>query len=110
MHNNPRAPESATLQPAAQPMNRRIKPPSTYPFWREVSDTAPKPSLHYLTNQPRQKFKLALKVSVGDKTGLTDFVISRHATGTTDEPTDWRQELQTGDRQHAQEQIQQKQK
>ena len=47
------------------------------------------PTLYHLTNQPRQKFKLALKVSVGDKTGLTDFVISRRATGrATDEPTD----------------------
>ena len=37
--------------------------------------------------------------------------ISRHATGrATDEPTDPRQELQTGDRQRAQEQIQQQQK
>ena len=50
-------------------------------------------------------------LSASDKTGLTDFVISRPATGrATDEPTDSRHVLQTGDKQHAQEQIQQKQK
>ena len=46
------------------------------------------PARFHLTNQPRQKFKLALKVSVGDKTGLTDFVISRRATGRLSRRTD----------------------
>ena len=53
-----------------------------------VLDIKTIPALYHLTNQPRQKFKLALKVGTGDKTGLTGFVISRRATGcATDEPT-----------------------
>ena len=66
----------ATDKPTEQPSPNR----------RDVKTV---PAIFHLTNQLRQKFKLALKVSVGDKTGLTDFVISRRATGrATDEPTD----------------------
>ena len=43
------------------------------------------------------------------KQDMDMFRIFKKTTERTPEPTDWLQELQTGDRQHAQEQIQQKQ-
>ena len=73
-----RATGRATDEPTDQPSNRRDNPTTLSP------PAGSRPSVVQL----RQKFKLAPKVSAGDKIGQTGFVISRPATGRPSRRTD----------------------